>query len=44
LVAYRAGFFTAATFALLAAAVALTTRDADAAPTMRPRERVADRS
>ena len=43
LIAYRAGFFTAATFALLAAAVALTTRDADAAPTMRPRERVADR-
>ncbi|GAA3433551.1 DHA2 family efflux MFS transporter permease subunit [Kutzneria kofuensis] len=43
LVAYRAGFFTAATVALLAAAVALTTRDADAAPTMKPRERVADR-
>jgi EmrB/QacA subfamily drug resistance transporter len=43
LIAYRAGFFTAATFALLAAAIALTTRDSDAAATMRPRERVADR-
>jgi EmrB/QacA subfamily drug resistance transporter len=43
LIAYRAGFFTAATFALLAAAVALTTRDSDAASTMRPRERVGDR-
>lgn len=43
LVAYRAAFFTAATFALLAAAIALTTRDADAAATMRPRERVGDR-
>ncbi|QUQ66244.1 MDR family MFS transporter [Kutzneria sp. CA-103260] len=43
LIAYHAGFFTAATLALLAAAVAITTRDADAAPTMRPRERVADR-
>jgi len=42
-IAYHAGFFTAATLALLAAAVAITTRDADAAPTMTPRERVADR-
>lgn len=43
LTAYRAAFFTAAALALLAAAVAITTRDADAAPTMKPRERVADR-
>ncbi|MFI9382557.1 DHA2 family efflux MFS transporter permease subunit [Kutzneria sp. NPDC052558] len=43
LIAYRAGFFTAATLALLAAAIALTTRDADAASTMKPRERVGDR-
>ena len=43
-IAYHAGFLTAATFALLAAAVALTTRDADAASTMRPAERVADRA
>jgi MFS family permease len=43
LIAYRAGFFTAATLALLAAAIALTTRDSDAASTMKPRERVADR-
>ena len=43
LLAYRAAFFTAATLALLAAAVATTTRDADAASTMRPRERVAHR-
>lgn len=43
LIAYHAGFFTAATLALLAAAVAITTRDSDAAPTMRPRERVVDR-
>jgi EmrB/QacA subfamily drug resistance transporter len=41
-IAYHAGFLTAATFALLAAAVSLTTRDADAAATMRPVERVAD--
>jgi MFS family permease len=35
LVAYHAGFFTAATLALLAAAVALTVRDSDAASTLR---------
>lgn len=43
LVAYRAAFVTAAALALLAVAVAITTRDADAAATMKPRERVADR-
>ncbi|MFC0548965.1 DHA2 family efflux MFS transporter permease subunit [Kutzneria chonburiensis] len=41
--AYRVAFFTAATLALFAAAIAVTTRDADAAATMKPRERVADR-
>jgi predicted MFS family arabinose efflux permease len=44
LLAYRVAFFTAATLALFAAAIAVTTRDADAAATMKPRERVADRS
>jgi EmrB/QacA subfamily drug resistance transporter len=35
LVAYHAGFFTAATMAMLAAAAALTVRDSDAASTLR---------
>jgi EmrB/QacA subfamily drug resistance transporter len=39
LVAYRAGFLVAAAVMLVAAATSLAVRDADAAETMRPRER-----